>query len=236
MARFNKMKVKKLYLGSDQVKSGGQNTRSTLVTATAANLNQLATGAVTADLTGDVTGDVTGDINSLGTALTEHGLGAIGTAFAPRTYHFNRDGHIITEIHVDITGLACKGDLAKDAIGLSTGGAAYIGRYTTALYGIVYRAEIMCVELPGEGTATITADIDVGIEGTGTVAYDGAVATVLINTASMVAGEQVEKVNPGVLMSANDYIYLVEGDAAANTGVYNAGQYILRFYGHALIT
>jgi hypothetical protein len=39
MARFNKMKVKKLYLGSDQVKSGQQNTRSTLVTATAAELN-----------------------------------------------------------------------------------------------------------------------------------------------------------------------------------------------------
>ena len=49
MARFNKMKVKKLYLGSAPVKSGEQNTRTTLVTATADELNILDGVSATAE-------------------------------------------------------------------------------------------------------------------------------------------------------------------------------------------
>lgn len=194
------------------------------------------TGNVTGNLTGDVTGDLTGDTILPGREDAEHGAGAIGTTFAPRTYRFERDGHIVTEIHIDLDGLAVKGDAAKDAIGLAAGGAAYIGRYVTATYGIVYKAEVICVEVPGEETATITTDIDVAVEATGAVEYDGTVATVLINTAALVAGEIVEKTNPGALLTANDYIYLVEGDTAASEGEYSGGQYILRFYGHAVIS
>jgi len=36
----------------------------------------------------------------------EHGAGAIGTALAPATYRWKVDDHIITEIQVDLTGLA----------------------------------------------------------------------------------------------------------------------------------
>jgi hypothetical protein len=179
--------------------------------------------------------DVKTPAPTIGDAVAaEHGAGAIGTAFAPRTYRYTRDGDIITEIHVDITGLACKGDAAKDAIGLAAGGAAYIGRYVTATYGIVYRIEMICLELPGEGTATITADIDLGAEDTATTTYDQAVDDVVINTASLVAGEMASTDVPA--LTANDYIYLVEGDTAATTGVYNAGQYIIRFYGHPLLS
>jgi hypothetical protein len=164
----------------------------------------------------------------------EHGAGAIGTAFAPRTYRYTREGVIITEIHVDITGLGCKGDAAKDAIGLAAGGDAPIGRYVVATCGVVFRIEMICLELPGEGTATITADIDLGAEDDGDVAYDGPVDDVVINTASLVAGEMAITNVPA--LTANDYLYLVEGDTAATTGVYNAGQYIIRLYGHALLS
>jgi hypothetical protein len=138
-----------------------------------------------------------------------------------------------TTIYVDITGLAAKGDAAKDAIGLAAGGAAYIGQYTTADYGIVYRVEMACIELPGEGEATITADIDLGAEDVGTTAYDVAVDDVVINTDSLVAGEVATTNVPA--LTADDYFYLVEGDAAATTGTYNAGQYVITFYGHALL-
>ncbi len=164
----------------------------------------------------------------------EHGAGAIGTAIAPRTYRYTRDGVIITEIHVDITGLGCVGTAAKDAIGLVAGGDAYIGRYVTATCGIVFRIEMICVELPGEGTATITADIDLGAEDDSDVAYDGPVDDVVINTASLVAGEMASTDVPA--LTANDYLYLVEGDTAATTGVYNAGQYIIRLYGHPVLS
>lgn len=164
----------------------------------------------------------------------EHGAGAIGTAFAPRTRRWTENGTIITQIEVDITGLGVVGTAAKDAIGLAAGGAAYIGRYVTATYGIVYKIEMICVELPGEGTATITADIDLGAEDVGTTAYDGPVDDIILNTASLVAGEIATNNVPA--LTANDYIYLIEGDTAATTGVYNAGQYVIRFYGHPVLT
>jgi hypothetical protein len=169
-----------------------------------------------------------------GAVLTaEHGAGAIGTAVAPKTYRWTENGHIITEIHVDITGLACVGTAAKDAIGLAAGGDAYIGRYVVATCGVVYRVEMICLELPGEGTATITADIDLGAEDDSDVAYDGPVDDVVINTASLVAGEMAYTDVPA--LTANDYLYLVEGDTAATTGVYNAGMYIIRMYGHPVL-
>ena len=193
------------------------------------------TNGFVGNVTGNITGDVTGDINSLGSALSaEHGAGAIGTAFAPRTYRFNRDGHIVTEIHVDLTGLACKGDAANDVIGLAAGGAAYIGRYVVATYGIVYRAEVFCLETPGEGTATITTDIDIAFNASGALVYDGAAGAAEMNLGGVAAGNAYVVESLG--LTANDYFYLVEGDAAATTGVYNAGQLIIRFFGHAVIT
>jgi hypothetical protein len=134
---------------------------------------------------------------------------------------------------VDITGLGVVGTAAKDAIGLAAGDPAYIGRYTTADYGIVYRIEMACVELPGQGSGTITADIDLGAEDTSTTEYDDGVDDIILNTASLVAGEIATNDVPA--LTANDYIYLIEGDTAATTGVYNAGQYIITFYGHALL-
>jgi hypothetical protein len=161
----------------------------------------------------------------------EHGAGAVSTAFAPRTYRRTENGHIITEIHVDLTGLKVKGTAEKDAIGLATG-AAYIGRYVVATYGIVYKIEMICVEVPA-GTNT-TTDIDLGAEDVGTTAYDGGVDDVILNTAALVAGEIATNAAPA--LTANDYIYLIEGDTAASTGTYTAGQYIIRFYGHALLS
>lgn len=164
----------------------------------------------------------------------EHGAGAIGTAFAPRTYRRTENGHIITEVHVDLTGLGVVGTAANDAIGLSTGGAAYIGRYVTATYGIVYKVEMSCVEAPGEGVATITADINLATDTSGTIAYDGAVGANILDTGGLAAGKTFQNLIPA--LTANYYLYLTEGDTAAVTGVYNAGQLIIRFYGHAIIS
>ena len=174
-------------------------------------------------------GTITTHISQAG----EHGAGAVSTAFAPRLYRRIENGHIITTIHVDLTGLAVVGTAAKDAIGLAAGGSAYIGRYVTATYGIVYKIEMSVVETPGEGTATITLDIDLGAEDVET-AYDGAVDDVVINTGGIAAGGTYQNLVPA--LTANDYIYLIEGDTAATTGVYNAGQLIITFWGHPVIS
>ena len=165
------------------------------------------------------------------------GAGSIGTGAVttPETYRRTEDGVIITQIKFDLTGLACVGTVANDVIGLSAGGAAYIGRYVTADCGIVFKARMSCVESPGQGTATITQDIDIATNSSAALAYDSAASTgKLINGATMLAGQSVENLVPA--MTANDYLYIVEADDAATTGVYNAGQYILTMYGHAVFT
>jgi len=204
-------------------------------TSTDGNTEGTLVANLTGNVTGNLTGDVTGDINGRGSALTEHGAGAIGTAFAPRTYRWNKDGHIITEIHVDLTGLGVVGTAADDVIGLAAGGVAYIGRYVTATNGIVYKAELEVLETPGEGTATITTDINVTMNSSALLEYDGAASnSYLFNTGGLTAGNTIQNLTPA--LTANDYIYLTEGDTAATTGVYNAGQIIIRLYGHALIS
>ena len=64
------------------------------------SLSQDVIGNLTGDVVGAVTGDVTGDINGQGSALTEHGAGAIGTGtiLAPRTYRRTENGIIIKTI------------------------------------------------------------------------------------------------------------------------------------------
>ncbi len=165
----------------------------------------------------------------------EHGAGAIGTSSfgAPQTTRYFVNGVIITEIKIDITGLGCKGDLQGDAIGLVAGGAAYIGRYVTASYGIVYRIEMSCLELPA-GSATSVLDIDLMAENDGDVVYDGPVDdTVLARAGVWAAGETI--VDDAPALTANDYFYLGEGDTTGDTGVYTAGQFLIRMYGGVFI-
>jgi len=192
-----------------------------------------ASKAVIVDSNARLTALTLASLNSVPTSA-EHGAGAIGTGVAPATSRRTENGTIITEIKVDLKGLACKGDAAKDAIGLAAGGVAFIGKYVTATCGIVYRAELICIQSPGEGTATITADIDLARDASGTIAYDGTVGNVVVDTGGIAAGKMHVKNDP--VMTANDYLYLVEGDTAASTGVYNAGQVIVRLYGHAVLT
>ena len=164
---------------------------------------------------------------------TSCGAGAIGTAFTPRKYQWTENGHIITEHHVDLTGLACKGDAANDVIGLAAGGAAYLDRYVTSTHGVVYKVEAICLETPGEGTATITADIDIAFNSSAALAYDGAAGAAECNLGGVAAGGVYVVTAPA--LTANDYMYLVEGDTAATTGVYDAGMLIIRLYGHAVL-
>jgi hypothetical protein len=168
-----------------------------------------------------------------GGLFTEHGAGAVATSFAPITRRFTQNGVIITKIHFDLTGLGAKGADANDVIGLPAGGNAFIGRNVVSNNGIIYRAELVCIELPAIASGTVTTDIDIATNSSGTLAYDGAGGTAkLINSAAMVAGEQVVNIVPAV--TGNDYFYLVEADTAASDAVFNAGQFILTLYGHAI--
>lgn len=169
-------------------------------------------------------------INTVTTAAetAEHGAGAIGTGVAPVTYRRSENGIIITEIKVDLEGLASVAT-ANDVIGLAAGGNAYIGRNVVATNGIIYKIEQICVETPAGGDN----DVNIVANSSGTLAYDGAGGTTYgVNAGDAVAGQVVQNLVQG--LTANHYFYLTAGtgDTAAT---YTAGQFIFRLYGHAVL-
>jgi len=159
-----------------------------------------------------------------------HGAGLVGTSTAPATRRWIENGTIVTEIKVDLTGLGVTAT-QNDVIGLVAGGAAYVVRNVEATggTGIITKMTVQCLELPTEGTATITTDIDMAWHSSGTLAYDGAAGTAELNMDTLVKGETFELLAPAV--TANDYLYFVGGDANASTGVYSGGKFIITLFG-----
>lgn len=203
-------RISDLYLGTDNGNLGAQ------MTASASELNSL---------------DVSAALQS-----AEHGAGAISTAFAPRTYRYTDRGHILTEIHVDLTGLAVTGTAQGGAIGLSGIDACYIGRYVLATYGNVYKINMICVETPTEETATFEQDIDLCYTTAADVQAGEDVDVDIIAAArDWVVGEHATNIVPK-LTPDGDYLYLAAGDTAGDTGEYSGGQFIIQFFGHAVIS
>lgn len=159
----------------------------------------------------------------------EHGAGAIGTGAAPKTYRWTENGTIITETKIDLQGLTSK-NTANDVIGLAAGGAAYIGRNVVANNGIIYKAELICLETPTGGDN----DVNVVVNSSGTLEYDGAGGTTYgINGGDAVAGQVVANLVQG--LTANHYFYLTAGTGDTEAA-YTAGQFIFRTYGHSLLS
>jgi hypothetical protein len=159
----------------------------------------------------------------------EHGAGAIGTGVAPSTYRYKVNGTIITEIKVDLQGLASVAT-ANDAIGLSAGGNAYIGRNVVATNGIIYKIEQICLETPAGGDN----DVNIVANSSGTIAYDGAAGTAYgVNGGDAAAGQVVQNLVQG--LTANHYFYLTAG-TGDTADAYTAGQFLFRLYGHPVLT
>ncbi len=190
----------------------------------------LSTVAITQDT--DLTPTHIAGVSGGTTLFNSYGAGALSTEVAPQYRQKTTGTEVLTEILVDLTNLSCKGDAANDVIGLAAGGAAYIGKYVQATMGILYKVEVICLEVPGQGTATITTDIDINFNSSAVLAFDGAAGTSEINTGGFAAVGG--KISDAVSLTAADYIYLVEGDTAATTGVYNAGKLLIKLYGSTL--
>lgn len=190
-----------------------------------------ASKSVILDASKNFTGLGTIGLEAISTPVetAEHGPGVIGTGVAPKTYRYTVNGTIITEIKVDLEGLASVAT-ANDVIGLAAGGIAYLGQYVVATYGIVHKIEQICLETPAGGDN----DVNIVAASSGTLAYDGAGgATYGVNAGDAVAGQVVQNLVQG--LTANHYFYLTAGtgDTAA---AYTAGQFLFRIYGHPVLT
>jgi len=187
--------------------------------------------ATTPTLTTPVIGAATG------TSLSLTGALAGGTSITPGTgtsAALVRDSGvwtsgsvIVTRIVVDLTDLV--GSATNlDIIG-NTGGAASanFGQITTAVNGVIVGGRITCLETPAGGAD----DIDFYSATVETGAQDGLV-TDLTETALLTSGAAWAAGNVkalGIIPPANDFLYIVNGEAVG--GTYTAGIFVIELYG-----
>lgn len=171
---------------------------------------------------------------SLAQSLTNKTIGAQLSAgagvSAAETYKTSvtKDGGLyITRIVVDLTGLVGSAtDL--DIIG-NTGGAAsaHFGQITAAVNGTIVGGQVTCLELPAGGAD----DIDFYSATVSTGAQDVDVTTltetVLITSGGAWASGTVKGMT--TIPPANDYLYIVNGEAAG--GTFTAGKFLIELYG-----
>jgi ABC-type molybdate transport system substrate-binding protein len=156
----------------------------------------------------------------------------VGVGGFCRTYRYTRDGSIITDIEIDLTGLDSSGT-ENDVIGLESGApAAYLGRNVVSTNGIIYKVEVTCLEVPLTGDADIlfVAGSDAN------EAFDLTVAntqTIADGTGDWTLGETIVLTAPAAI-AANYYYYMTQG--ATDNNKYTAGQFLLRFYGKAVMS
>ena len=143
------------------------------------------------------------------------------------------NGEIITTIKVDLgTGAILSSGTAGDVIGEDDTEGAFLTRITTAVNGIVYRGEMICVEVPTTGDP----DINLAANSSATLAEDGAGEGehVLIDggTATLAKHYPSFTIPSGGIQ--NDHLYLTHGGTTA--GTYGAGQFIIKLYGAAVVS
>jgi len=172
---------------------------------------------------------------SLGTAATifnitpnAHGSGIADTAI--NTFINKVGGDIVTTILIDLHGGLASGG-ADDIIGTDGGTAnAYIAELTSAVNGIPYKLEFICLEVPTGGDP----DINLVCSATGTDAENAAVTsgTVLFNNGDLTLGLHNEA-DGGATLAAltKKYLYLTTG--AATQAAYTAGKLVIKIHGAA---
>jgi hypothetical protein len=140
-------------------------------------------------------------------------------------------GEYVMTLHVDITNAESKADIL-DVIGTGTSSSVYIGKCSTTYVGYVYKAEMMCIEVPAGG------DLDVDLySNTADLATDDAVTSSgtsveLINAGGNWAVGMRKISTAGLTMTDglhDHYLYLTTGGGTA--GTYTAGKFVIKLYG-----
>ena len=168
-------------------------------------------------------------VNSI--VATGGGAGNGFDTISPTISVGNYNSEIVTTVFLDIgAGGILSSNTAGDAIGENDTADAYFTRITTAINGLVYRGEMICLEAP------TTGDDDINLVAhQSQIAEDADVETgghVLINGGTWTKGLRKE-FDASAMASGvgliNDYIYLSHGGTTA--GTYDAGKFLIKFYG-----
>ena len=190
----------------------------------------ILTYGVLKDPAGTTLGATVAELNGLDNSATELTAGSgIASAESYGAGTFRNGSFFHTRLIVDLTGLV--GSAADlDIIG-DTGGAANanFGQITAAKSGTLVAGQVTCIETPAGGAD----DIDFYSATVATGAQDVDVTT-LTETALLTRGAAwaAGDLKPMTLLpTANDYLYIVNGEAVG--GTYTAGKFLIELFGKA---
>ena len=161
-----------------------------------------------------------------------YGAGALSTEIAPSTKIYNFMGDIITTIQVDLTGLKSAND-DGDIIGLDGTDGAYLLQYKTATHGILYKSEVICVELP-TASSNECLDFDIAAVAAADGAYDDDANAGTFHTGggNVALGTSQVDLAMGTLTN-NHYVYLLTGATHSGASVFTGGKLVIKLYGRA---
>ena len=180
-------------------------------------------------VTASSTLSVAGATSLATTALMTVGTGISAVSNAIVKHAVVTVGNLIeTTIALDLTGLSSSA--AADIIGKEATANCHYGRITADNNGTILSGYMQCLETPTTGEPDIdlyTATVATGTEDTAITAL---VETAVLNTAADWTGLLAPK-GFTTVPPANGYLYLV-GSGGGTDGVYDAGKFILKFYGY----
>tara|TARA_R110002072_G_scaffold2083_1_gene17558 strand:- start:307 stop:1620 length:1314 start_codon:yes stop_codon:yes gene_type:complete len=171
-----------------------------------------------------------------GTGVSE---GGGGTGAVLDSFVGELNNEIVTTIRLDIHGLNCATGQSKVIGNASAAANAFITQLDAAVNGVIYKAEMGCVEMPNSA-GTVLTDIDLVVS---TAALNAqADASAAANFKAFIApggnytpGVQVRSTVGASLDSdvggSGYFLYIVNGAGGTSTGEYNAGQFIIKLYG-----
>ena len=156
--------------------------------------------------------------------------GAAGSTPSIRVGEIN--GEIVTTVTVDIGGgsIVSSSD-AGDAIGNNDEANAFLFQIDKAVNGVIYKAELICIEAPTTGDADINVSLHATAKAEDADAESG--GHVIINGGTQVKGKFTEHDAAAIEAAAGghqDFVHLTHGGTTA--GTYDAGKLVVKLYGY----
>jgi len=177
-----------------------------------------------------------GDTNGPGPGLQS------GSVTAPVMRVQEVNGEVITTITLDLQGLSGSNDNAFEVIGnaQTPADAAYLYQHLNAINGILYKAEMSCIEDISTGGAGCNRSFVLSGSTQPTYGHGQAASGMGDPFAVMTQGgvpgtmsQGVTVVDNSVLSSDSSYVFLINGaNGSGSAGSFTSGKLVIRLYGH----
>ena len=147
------------------------------------------------------------------------------------------NGIITTTIQIDIDGLTSANcNAAAKVIGNSSGTNAFITRLTNVTNGIIYKAEVACVETPEGGEPNLDLVASTNTFGPGTLYTNGTHLAVVSGggdwqTGKWESGQNTPAGNPVFYDGLNNMYLGLAVDQNGDKAEYTAGKFVIKLFG-----